>query len=77
MVLDARDIPDMSSRPIPHDEAKEAYEIAVLRQDESSLARCYLELHEAARAVCSLDWSRCDDDNVTAAIDRLRKMVAS
>ena len=65
----------MSSRPVPHEEAKEAYDIAVVRQDESSLARCYLELHEAARAVCSLDWSRCDD-KTTAAIERLRKMIS-
>ena len=65
----------MSSRPIPHEEVKEAYGIAVLKQDESSLARCYLELHEAARVVCSFNGLRCNDDAI-AAFDRLQRLVA-
>jgi hypothetical protein len=66
----------MSSRPITHEEAQEAYDVAVLRQDDSSLARCYLQLHEAARRVVSaLDWSGCDQD-ARAAMEALRKIVS-
>lgn len=64
----------MSSHPISHEELQEAYSVAVLRQNESSLARCYLHLHEAARNVCSHSWSGCDQ-NTMAALESLRKLV--
>jgi len=64
----------MSSHPISHEELQEAYSVAVLRQNESSLARCYLHLHEAARNVCSHSGLGCDQD-IMAAIELLRRMV--
>jgi hypothetical protein len=65
----------MSSHPISHEELQEAYNVGVLRQNESSLARCYLQLHEAARNVCANGWPGCDQDKM-AAIELLRKMIS-
>ena len=65
----------MSSRQLTHEEAKEAYDIAVLKKDESNLARCYVELYRAAHRVCSSDWSGCNQDTVVA-IEILRKVIS-
>jgi len=65
----------MSSGPLTHQEAKEAYDVAVLKQYESILARSYLELYRAARRVCSSDPSGCGQD-MAAAIEALRKVIS-
>jgi hypothetical protein len=65
----------MSTRAITHEEAKEVYNVAVLRQHESNLARCYVELYRAARRVCSTDSSGCGQESA-AAIEMLRKVVS-
>jgi hypothetical protein len=65
----------MSSGQLTHEEAKEAYDVAVLKKDESNLARCYVELYRAARRVCSSDWSGRNQDTV-AAIETLRKPIS-
>lgn len=65
----------MSSETITCEEVKEAYDVAVLRQGESSLARCYVELYRAARKVCSSECVGCDQDTV-AAIEALRKVTS-
>lgn len=65
----------MSSGPLTHEEAKEAYDIAVLKQHESNLARCYVELYRAARRVCSSECSGCDQD-MAAAVETLRKVIS-
>lgn len=53
---------------------KEAYDVAVLKQGESNLAHCYVELYRAARRVCLSDLSGCSPEAV-AAIDVLRKVI--
>lgn len=65
----------MSSEPVTCEEIKEAYDVAVLKQGESNLARCYVELYRAARNVCSANCSGCDPDTV-AAIATLRKAIS-
>jgi hypothetical protein len=65
----------MPSHPITQKEVQEAYQAAALKRDESGLARCYLQLYEAARRVSSLDSSECDPA-AKAAIEALRKMVS-
>jgi hypothetical protein len=65
----------MSSVPLARGEAKEAYDIAILKRDESSLARCYVELYRAAQRVCSGNLSGCNHDAATA-IDALRKVIS-
>jgi hypothetical protein len=66
----------MSSHPITREEAEEAYDVAVLKQDESGLARCYQQLYEAARRVGAIDWP-LDNAHARAAMESLRKLVAS
>ena len=65
----------MSPRPLTHEETKEAYDVAVLKQHESILARCYVELYRAARGVCSSDCSGCGQD-MSAAIEALRRVIS-
>lgn len=65
----------MSTGPLTHEEAKEAYNVAVLKQGESNLARCYVELYRAARRVCATDSSGCGQD-AAAAIEMLRKVIS-
>ena len=64
----------MSSGALAHGEAKEAYDVAILKQDESSLARCYVELYRAAHRVCSSNSSGCNQD-AAMAVEALRKLV--
>jgi hypothetical protein len=56
-------------------EAEEAYDIASLKKNESGLARCYMQLYEAARRVSAFDWSG-SDSAARAAIEDLRKVVS-
>ena len=65
----------MSPEPVTCEEVKEAYDVAVLRQGESNLAHCYVELFRAARRVCSCDYSSCDQETV-AAVEALRKVIS-
>jgi hypothetical protein len=65
----------MSTGPLTREEAKEAYNVAVLKQGESNLARCYVELYRAARRVCSTDSSGCGQETA-AAIEMLRKVIS-
>ena len=65
----------MSSSPISEEDIHEAYTVAVLKEHESSLARCYLQLHRTASRVTSFDWTS-SDQGAMAAIDALRKIVS-
>jgi hypothetical protein len=65
----------MSSYSITQMEAQEAYDVASLKRNESRLARCYLQLYEAARRVSAFDWS-ASDSAAKAAIEELRKVVS-
>jgi hypothetical protein len=68
------DLLKMPSHPVTQKETQEAYQVAALKSNESGLARCYLQVYQAARRVTSLDASGCDPA-AKAAIEALRKVV--
>jgi len=65
----------MLPQPVTCEDVREAYDVAVLKQGESNLARCYVELLRAARRVCSSDCSGCDQ-HLIVAMQALRKVIS-
>src|SRR6516164_9809513 len=74
-ILRGSELAKMSSHSITRVEAQEAYDIATLKREESGLARCYLQLFEAARRVSTFDWPGCDSA-ASSAMDALRQVVS-
>lgn len=65
----------MPAGPFTKEDLREAYDVAVLKQHESNLARCYVELYRAARSMCSGNSSGYDRD-MAAPVEALRKMIS-